>query len=464
MTGADFLSVPQTSARVRTPGGFRGLRTGAVMALGDGLAVAAALTIGAWFIGAQAKPLLCAIIAGNVMIAQFALGLYPGLGMHPAVELRRLLTAVSVTFLPYVIAGALSDSPLLPLSLLIGAWAGSIALVGLFRWLNRQLWGSKSWWGRRVVVVGDHPWRQQVSAWLRRDPSHGMKPVGEMGPADVAAKHAERFDAATAVLAVSATQTPAERASLVAQLSRRFRTLIMIEPEVAALTGLMWTRQHDCGGFAGLQVTNNLHRGDMLMIKRALDVGLCTLLLIGLAPLCLAIVLAIKLTSRGPLFYGHERIGRGGVRFRAWKFRSMVVDADRRLAEHLASNPEAAAEWKATHKLLKDPRITWIGGLLRKTSLDELPQLWNILRGDMSLVGPRPIVDAEITKYASTYESYLRVRPGLTGLWQVSGRNLTTYELRVHLDGFYVRNWSVWLDLYILARTVKTVVTCDGAC
>lgn len=462
MTVADYLTFPRISARVRTQGGLLGLRTGVVMALGDGLVVFALLTIGSWFTGTAANFPLCGIIAGNVVIAAWVLGLYPGLGVHPAVELRKLLTAVSVTFLPYVLTGALTEWALLSPGLLIAAWAGSIVVVSLGRWLNRQLWSGKSWWGRRVVVVGDHPWSQQVAAWLKRDPSQGLKPAAEMRPADVLSAPPDTIDATAAVLAAAATQTPAERASLVAKLSQRFRTVVMLEPEVPALTGMMWARRHDCGGVSGLQVIDNLNRRGMLATKRALDVCLCTLLLIGLAPLCLLIVLAIKLTSRGPLFYGHERIGRGGLRFRAWKFRSMEVDADQRLAEYLASDPAAAAEWQAGQKLRHDPRVTWVGRLLRKTSLDELPQLWNVMRGDMSLVGPRPIVDDEIAKYDETYESYLRVRPGLTGLWQVSGRNNTTYERRVALDSFYVRNWSLWLDIYILARTMKTVVTCDG--
>ena len=141
----------------------------------------------------------------------------------------------------------------------------------------------------------------------------------------------------------------------------------------------------------------------------------------------------------------------------------MVNDADAVLARHLGEDEEARAEWRVTQKLARDPRITPVGRWLRRTSLDELPQLWNVLRGEMSLVGPRPIVDAEIARYGRGYALYQRVLPGVTGLWQVSGRNRLSYEERVKLDLYYVSNWSFWLDLYILARTLRAVLQGEGA-
>lgn len=141
----------------------------------------------------------------------------------------------------------------------------------------------------------------------------------------------------------------------------------------------------------------------------------------------------------------------------------MFQNADQVLSVHLESNPALREEWLRDHKLKNDPRVTLVGRFLRKTSLDELPQLWNVLRGEMSLVGPRPIVSAEVAKYGEYFDDYQAVRPGITGLWQVSGRNNTTYEERVKYDEYYVRNWSIWLDLYILCKTVKTVLLGEGA-
>jgi Undecaprenyl-phosphate galactose phosphotransferase WbaP len=175
------------------------------------------------------------------------------------------------------------------------------------------------------------------------------------------------------------------------------------------------------------------------------------------------IMILIKLDSRGPVFYRQARIGRFGRKFHVYKFRTMVQNADQILQTYLETSPELKAEWLATHKLKQDPRVTRIGLILRKLSLDELPQLWNIVLGDMSLVGPRPIVDAEVEKYGKCFDLYIKVRPGLTGLWQVSGRNDTTYERRVELDEYYVLNRSLRLDLQILWKTVFVVLKKDGA-
>ena len=156
-------------------------------------------------------------------------------------------------------------------------------------------------------------------------------------------------------------------------------------------------------------------------------------------------------------------IGRHGREFTAWKFRTMRKESDRLLKEYLAAHPEARIEWARTQKLVNDPRITRVGRLLRRASLDELPQLWNIFLGQMSLVGPRPIVASEVANYGESFTYYCRVSPGLTGLWQVSGRNHTTYPERVGYDEYYVCNWSVWMDIYILLRTIKVVLTGEGA-
>jgi Undecaprenyl-phosphate galactose phosphotransferase WbaP len=182
-----------------------------------------------------------------------------------------------------------------------------------------------------------------------------------------------------------------------------------------------------------------------------------------LLPAIAAIAILVRLTSPGPAFFGHRRIGRHGREFLAWKFRTMVPHADEVLRLRLRDDPALRSEWQERRKLRHDPRVTWLGTVLRRTSLDELPQLWNVIRGEMSLVGPRPIVAIEAAKYGPKYALYRKVRPGLTGLWQVSGRNNTTYAQRVQFDEHYIRNWSVWLDLYILGRTIKVVLTGEGA-
>ncbi len=188
-----------------------------------------------------------------------------------------------------------------------------------------------------------------------------------------------------------------------------------------------------------------------------------TLILLALSPLLLGVALWIMLSEGGPVFYGHFRVGQDGRMFRCLKFRTMCLDAEVALQRVLASDPTAHAEWARDHKLENDPRITPIGRLLRRTSLDELPQLLNVLRGDMLLVGPRPITAEELARYGATRWHYLSVRPGITGLWQVNGRNRLSYEERVALDRHYVERRNLWLDIGILWCTVAAVLQGDGA-
>ncbi len=176
-----------------------------------------------------------------------------------------------------------------------------------------------------------------------------------------------------------------------------------------------------------------------------------------------AVSAVVMLSSPGPIFYSHRRIRKGGAFFSMWKFRTMCVNSAEVLEDYLARHPEAHAEWNETHKLRRDPRITPLGGFLRRYSLDELPQLWNVLMGQMSLVGPRPIVAAEVEKYGDCFDCYCRVKPGLTGLWQVSGRSELSYDARVALDCEYVEHWSLTKDCVILLKTFASVVNQDGA-
>ncbi len=203
--------------------------------------------------------------------------------------------------------------------------------------------------------------------------------------------------------------------------------------------------------------------GDAAQPVRLIDLGVSLLALAFLAPLLLLVALAVRLGDGGPALFGHRRLGHGGETFACLKFRTMVVDSDARLADHLARDPAARAEWDATQKLRHDPRVTTVGRFLRRTSIDELPQLLNILTGEMSLVGPRPIVQNEVARYGRHIATYYSVRPGLTGLWQVTGRGDGSYRRRVALDRAYVRNRSVPLNLAIIARTVPRVLFGEGS-
>lgn len=217
------------------------------------------------------------------------------------------------------------------------------------------------------------------------------------------------------------------------------------------------------GRYAGITVESPSEQFAYVVLKRMLELALIVLAAPVLLPVLLVIGLAVVLSSPGSVFYSHRRIGYGGSFFSMWKFRTMCVNSAEVLEDYLSRHPEARAEWNRTHKLRHDPRITAIGSFLRRYSLDEVPQLWNVLMGQMTLVGPRPIVAAEVEKYREGFEFYCRVKPGLTGLWQVSGRSQLSYDERVALDCDYVRRWSLRRDFVILLRTFLSVANQDGA-
>ena len=211
-----------------------------------------------------------------------------------------------------------------------------------------------------------------------------------------------------------------------------------------------------------LRVRNNLRRWPARLTKRLFDTSTAAILLVLVSPVMLLIALALKIEG-GNVLFAHQRIGKNGRKFYCYKFRSMVPNAEQQLQKLLQQNPSLNEEWSKEHKLKDDPRISKLGDFLRRTSLDELPQLLNVIKSEMSLVGPRPIVHEELQKYGLEKSYYLMVRPGMTGLWQVSGRNNVDYETRVYLDAWYVKNWSLWYDLAILFKTIKVVLEKRGA-
>jgi exopolysaccharide production protein ExoY len=215
--------------------------------------------------------------------------------------------------------------------------------------------------------------------------------------------------------------------------------------------------------FSVLAFNNDLSTPLGGALKRGFDIVGASLGLLVFSPLIILLALLVKFSDGGPALYGHARVGRGGRTFRCLKFRTMVMNGDAVLAAHLSADPGALAEWMATRKLKNDPRITSVGAVLRKLSLDELPQLLNILAGDMSIVGPRPVVRDELDHYGKATIFYLKSRPGLTGLWQVSGRNDVSYETRVAMDRSYVENWSLLQDVLIIVKTVPAVCMSRGS-
>ena len=225
----------------------------------------------------------------------------------------------------------------------------------------------------------------------------------------------------------------------------------------------IWMSVRDFSGVLGIETSNKLKFYWNLAIKRFMDLVVVIFAGILLLPFLLLVALVIKINSPGPVLYRQKRIGKDGRYFYAYKFRSMVINAEQHLQKILETDPALKKEWEENHKLHNDPRITGIGKIIRRTSIDEFPQLINILKGEMSLVGPRPIVDAEVKNYGEDYNRIFSIKPGLTGLWQVSGRSDTNYYDRVAYDTYYLQSWSVWLDCWIIFKTFGVVFFGKGA-
>ena len=244
-------------------------------------------------------------------------------------------------------------------------------------------------------------------------------------------------------------------------IMKSFRYTIVISKHQTNFTFTQHLK--DIAGIIGFSSTHNLTFNHNLFFKRFLDLFIILLFSPIIIPIMLILAILTKLTSKGPIFYGHPRVGKNGKPFKCWKFRSMCINSQEILKEILETNPQMRAEWEKDHKFVNDPRVTKFGKFLRKTSLDELPQLINILLGDMSFIGPRPVTEEELFKYGEFKDYVLSVSPGLSGMWQVSGRSDTGYEERISFDTYYIQNWSIWLDIWILIKTVWVVLNHKGA-
>lgn len=416
-------------------------------------------------------------VLGVFILAYATVGLYPGVALSPVDEMRWI--SLSTTLVYLVLGSAIflrREGEIYSRTIFITALLVSVLLVLLTRSLVRHLFAHRRWWGYPVVVLGAGKTGEMVIRTLKRRPAIGLKPVlvldddstkwgmlhdvPVMGGVALAPALAKTRQIPYAIVAMPGVP----RGKLLKLLERYGQTFahLLVIPDLFGFSSL-WVEARDMGGILGLEIRQRLLLPGPRLTKLLIDLT-CTL--VGgllVLPLIVAIAVLIKLDSPGPVFYGHTRLGQNGQTFKAWKFRSMVKNADRVLENYFQQHPELRDTWDKDQKLRYDPRVTRVGRFLRRTSLDELPQLWNILRGEMSLVGPRPIVDEEIWRYGDKYELYKKVTPGLTGLWQVSGRNNLPYEERVNLDAYYVRNWSVWLDVYILVRTVWVVASGEGA-
>lgn len=358
---------------------------------------------------------------------------------------------------------------------------GGMLLVALpiMRMAVRAYCQSRPWWGYKTVFyVNGDPGPERLRAVLKSlsaslrpsllvfrslsSPSAGQDfGVPTLCGTDWLAQIGTRHPDAVFVVLLGGADEREGIGAVLDQAARLFgRTIILHE---SLRLGNLWTRTVDLGNMLGLEAMQRLLDKKRMFLKTTLDMLISAALLVALSPVFAVIVLCIFVEKPGPLFYAHPRVGRGGKGFRALKFRTMYPNSSALLEAALAADDDMRREWEERRKLANDPRITRVGRFLRRSSLDELPQLMNVLRGEMSLIGPRPITEEEIPEYGGRFEFVNHVRPGLTGLWQVSGRSRLSYAERVELDMHYIRNWSIWLDMVILLKTPAAVLDFSGA-
>lgn len=435
--------------------------------------------------------------------------LYPSALLSPQEELRKLTQGTSIIYLViFALTFFLRTADEYSRLALLLAWLLSLVALPVWRGFLKKQFAASPWWGNNVVVCGNTCSVKDFVRHLYKHPDIGLKAVAVVlfdekspeagGPdefvcdlsedenqSDPAPNNKPTFAAPSELVSLprySLRKLPSYAEDLnypyavmllhtldksarvnMAALAQHFRKTFFIFSFLGHLN--CWSGVADLNGELALETRQKLLDVRRQRVKRLIDLLLTLGGAILFVPLTLVLAVLIKKEDGGPVFYSHQRLGKGGKPIKILKFRTMVPNADKVLEDYLAANPALAKEWEENHKLKNDPRITRIGKWLRKTSLDELPQVWNVLLGELSFVGPRPIVEAEIEKYGpETYEMYKRVLPGLTGFWQISGRSNTSYPRRVELDSYYIRNWSVWLDVYIIACTPRALLNTSAAC
>ncbi|EME8861046.1 undecaprenyl-phosphate galactose phosphotransferase WbaP [Enterobacter mori] len=356
-------------------------------------------------------------------------------------------------------------------------WTFAMIMVPVGRALSRRLLNRLGCWKKTTVIIGTGKNASDACLALRSEESLGFdvkymfganpgyadktKDIIYLNDEDWLLSH---FDEKVVqfVIAVESDESDVREYWLKTLSKNGFRHVSVI-PTTRGLplygTDMAFLFSHELMIF---RVNNNLAKRTSRFVKRTFDI-ICSILIILVSSPLLAFLYYKVTRDGGPAIYGHMRVGRHGKLFPCYKFRSMVLNSQEVLQQLLDSDPEARAEWERDFKLKNDPRITPVGRFIRKTSLDELPQLFNVLRGQMSLVGPRPIISEELVRYDENVDYYLMAKPGMTGLWQVSGRNDVDYDTRVYFDSWYVKNWSLWNDIAILFKTVKVVLHRDGA-
>ncbi|MDR2630499.1 MAG: undecaprenyl-phosphate galactose phosphotransferase WbaP [Spirochaetaceae bacterium] len=402
--------------------------------------------------------------------------LYPGVSLAPAEEMRRFTIGSFWVHGGIIVSRFIEDNEFDAISMaFIISFVFSIVILMLCRSCMHRILHKTHLGGIPAVIFGGGGMGKMVVDRLLSSRKTGYVPVlildDAEGPGDyrgipiihdtgAGPEIVKRYNIKMAIVTTE-KQKQEELAKLINYSVSAFRYNVLI-PDFFGVANI-WMSVRDFDGILGFATSHKLKMSWNLGIKRFMDLGLVIIGGLAILPFLLFIALLVKISSPGPVIYKHTRIGMHGRPFKVYKFRSMVMDAEERLQSLLAADSQIRQEWEENHKLKNDPRITGVGKFLRRTSLDEFPQLLNILKGEMSLVGPRPIVEGEVKKYGEDFARIFSVKPGITGLWQVSGRSDTDYGERVAFDTYYLQSWSVWLDLWVLFKTIGVVFKGKGA-
>ncbi|MDR2517507.1 MAG: undecaprenyl-phosphate galactose phosphotransferase WbaP [Spirochaetaceae bacterium] len=403
--------------------------------------------------------------------------LYPGISLAPAEELRHIGTASFIAHGGIIFSRYIEDKEFDAISVaFIISFIFSMVIFLLCRSITHMLLRRARIRGIPAVVYGSGNFGRQMIDQILENSRVGYVPAvildstPESGDAyqgipilhdlSLGPELIKKYKIKMAIIATSEFSQKELTRLLNFSLSA-FRYSVLV-PDFVSITNI-WMSVRDFHGLLGFAAANKLRMGWNLVFKRAFDISIVILGGVVIFPFLLIIALLIKLGSRGPALYKHARLGKNGKSIMVYKFRSMVTDADKKLREMLSENENLRKEWEEGYKLKNDPRITPIGRWIRKTSIDEFPQILNVLKGEMSLVGPRPVTAGEAEKYGEHFGRIFSIKPGMTGLWQVSGRSDTDYNERISYDSYYLQSWSVWLDLWILYKTVGVVLRGKGA-
>lgn len=476
----DWAKPAPSAARLRRPLQSSRRRAVVVAALvtSDYLATAIAVAVGEILVPSSSwawPETAFALFAALVPLHAY-LGLYGCWGPCPIERLRlRALGTLGLSAAAFVTLSAWSSPADIAAIALTG---GLLFVTGYYlEGLARAALMRAGLWGAPTVLIGSPEKCARMGKTLLSHPKLGLQPVGiitdqpEHGgwpgtslPILCGIADAHRLTGLAEVAIVAASDLAESDMTEALRLSRLPFAHVVVAESSGGIPNL-GLRTRNLGAAAGLELRFDLFRPGNLALKRLIDLSIALPIAIAAAPLIAMLALAIKLADPGPAFYRQRRVGRDGSVLEVLKLRTMYRDAEARLREHLQKDPEAAAEWARFFKLSADPRILpGIGHFLRRSSLDELPQLWNILRGDMSVVGPRPFPDYHMNGFDPDFQALrVSVPPGLTGLWQVSSRSGGDLEVQKEQDLFYIRNWSIWLDLYILIETFPAVLSARGA-